>query len=85
MNRRAQSIGLARYFLAFLVGVPVLWVVWTITDPILSGAQTATNSTQANQATTWFEQGIRFLPVWMLLIGAFGVIVLAVYQRELLR
>jgi hypothetical protein len=85
MHDRAQSVGLARYVLAFIAGAPVIWIVWTITGKILPGAKTATNSSQANQATTWIQQGIDFMPVFMLLVGFFGLIVLSVFQRELLR
>jgi hypothetical protein len=85
MRDRAQSVGLARYILAFIAGVPILWIVWKITGPILEGSREATNSTQANQATTWFQQGVDFLPVWYLIVGLFGLLVLAVFQREVLR
>lgn len=84
MDTRAQSIGLARFILSLIAGVPVIWIVWTITGKILPGARTATNDSQANQATTWIEQGVEFMPVWFLLVGFFGIIVLAIFQRELL-
>jgi len=85
MDTRAQSVGLARFILSLIVGAPVIWIVWQITDPILTGASNATNSTQANEATTWLNQGIDWLPILFLLIAFFGVIVLSIYQRELLR
>lgn len=85
MRDRAQSVGLARYILAFIAGVPVLWIVFKITTPILDGASTATNSSKANQATTWLEQGVNFMPVWFLLVGFIGLLTLAIFQRELLR
>lgn len=84
MDNRAQSIGLARFILSLIVGAPVVWIVWKITDPILTGARTATNNTKANQATTWLEQGVNYMPIWFLLVAFFGIIVLAIYQRELL-
>jgi hypothetical protein len=84
-DTRAQPIGLARFLLGLIVGVPVIWIVYEITTPILSGARTATNSTQANQATTWLEQGINWLPIYVLLLSFFGLLVLAIFQRELLR
>lgn len=85
MDNRAQSVGLARFILSIIVGAPVVWIVWKVTDPILTGARGATNSSQANEATTWIGQGIDWLPILFLLIAFFGVIVLSIYQRELLR
>jgi len=84
-DTRAQSMGLARFILSLIAGVPVLWIVFEISTPILSGARETTNSTQANQATTWMEQGVNFMPVWFLLVAFFGILTLAIFQRELLR
>lgn len=83
-DTRAQSIGIARYFLTLLVGAPVVWIVWEVTGRILPGAKTATSDAQANQATTWIQQGIDYLPIWILLLSFFGLLVLAIYQREVL-
>jgi len=85
MDNRAQSIGLARFFLSLLVGVPVVWIVWKVTDPILQGSKNATNNATANQATDWISQGVNWLPVWILLLSFMGIMILAIYQRELLQ
>jgi hypothetical protein len=84
-DTRAQSMGIARFILSLIAGVPVIWIVWKISTPILSGARATTNSTKANQATTWLEQGINWMPIWFLIVSFFGIVVLAIYQRELLR
>jgi len=86
MDSRAQgSISVARFFLGLIVGAILFWILSKIATPILSGAKETTNAPQANQATTWFQQGVDFLPVWYLIIGLFGLLVLAVFQREVLR
>lgn len=82
MDNRAQiSLGISRVFLALIVGAVMVWIVQLSTEKILSGATTATSHTGANQATTWFQQGIEYLPLAFLLISFFGIIVLAVFRR----
>jgi len=85
MDNRAQSIGISRFILSLVVGAFVTWIVWLVTDPILSYAGNTTSNSQANQATTWFQDLTGYLPIAFLLIGFFGVIVLAIFQREVLR
>jgi len=82
MNERAQSIGISRYILALVVGAVLIWIVKLVTDPILSGARASTNNTKANQATTWFGQLVDFLPVAFVLISTTGIIIYAVFIRE---
>jgi len=84
-DTRAQSVGLARFILSLIAGAPVIWIVWEVTSKILPGAKASTDHEKANQATTWIQQGIDYMPLWFLLTAFFGVIVLAIYQRELLR
>jgi hypothetical protein len=82
MDNRAQSIGIARFIMSLIVGAPIVWIVWRITDPILAGAQETTDVNSANQATTWFQQGTEYLPIAFMLIAFFGIIVYAVYSRQ---
>lgn len=82
---RAQSIGTVRYFLALVVGAFGFWLVSLIADPMLSGARDTTNSTTAHQGSNWLEAGVNFLPIAFLLIGFFGIVALAIFQRERLR
>jgi len=82
MDTRAQSIGISRYILALVVGAVLIWIVQLVTDPILSGAENSTNNAQANQATTWFTQLVDFLPVAFVLISTTGIIIYAVFIRE---
>lgn len=84
-DTRAQSVGLARFILSLIAGAPVVWIVWEVTSKILPGAKDATNNTKANEATTWIQQAIDYMPLWFLLVAFFGVIILAIYQREVLR
>jgi len=82
MDSRAQSIGIARYFLALIVGAVMIWIVDKVTAPVLSGAQNATTNASANQATTWMQDFIGWLPVAFLLLGMFSLIVYSVFIRE---
>jgi len=79
MDNRAQSLGIAHLYLALLAGTFVIWIVQMVTTPVLNHARNATASTQANTATGWFETFVTYLPGIFLLIGFFGLIVLAVY------
>jgi len=85
MDNRAQSIGLARFLLSLIVAAPLTWILWQVSDRILPEAKNATSNGTANQATVWIQDGVQWFPVALLLISFFGVIVLAIYQRELLR
>ena len=82
MDNRAQSIGIARYILALTVGAVLIWIVNLVSSPILAGATNSTNNAQANQATTWFSELVGFLPVAFVLISTTGIIVYAVFIRE---
>jgi len=84
MDTRAQSIGISRFFLALIVGAIVTWLVWLVTDPILSRASSTTNNSTANQATQWITSGTEWLPVAFLLISVFGLLVYAIFSREVL-
>jgi hypothetical protein len=82
MDARAQSIGIARYFLALIVGAIMWFILSETTDPMLDRAnQTTTNST-ANQATSWFSQGVQWFPIFVLLVSFFGLIVYSIFIRE---
>ncbi|MDS0284760.1 hypothetical protein [Haloarcula onubensis] len=85
MDTRAQSIGLARFILSLIAAAPIVWIVWETTGRILPGAKNATNNSSANQATVWIQDGIDWLPLAFLLISFIGIVVLAIFQREVLR
>jgi len=84
MDDRGQSVGLARFILSLIGAAPVVWIVWETTGRILPGAKNATSHSQANQATTWIQDAIDYMPIWFLLVAFFGVVILAIFQRELL-
>lgn len=84
-NRAAISIGISRLILGLVVGAFVSWIVSLAAMPILDRASTATNNSSANQATTWLQDGVQWLPVGFLLISAMGIVVLAIFRREVLR
>lgn len=82
METRAQSIGLARTFLALAVFAILYFVIDAITGPILNHSTNATTNATANQATEWFRQGVGLLPAFVLLLAFFSIIVYSIYVRE---
>jgi hypothetical protein len=83
-NRAGVSIGISQFILTLVVGAFVFWIVSLITDPILSRASNSTTNASANQATTWLSDGIGYIPVAVLLLSALGLVLLAIYRREIL-
>jgi len=82
MDTRAQSIGIARFILSLIVGAVMYWIVSLVTSPVLARARTSTNNATANQATTWFETGVNYLPLAFALISMMGLIVYSIFVRE---
>ena len=85
MDERAQSIGIARFFLSLCVGAFVVWIVTSLTDPMFEYGYESTNDPDALAATGWLETGVGYLPVIFLGIAFFGLIALSIFQREMLR
>jgi hypothetical protein len=84
-DTRGQSIGFVHFFLSLIVGGIVVFIAWTVTDPILARSSNATTNTTANTGTMWLQTAFDYLPVVFLGISFFGLIALAIYQREVLR
>jgi hypothetical protein len=84
MDTRAQgSISIARFGLALGTGAVMIWMIGLVADQVLPKAE-GDLSPARQQGTTWLEQGIDLIPLAILLIALFSVIILAVYQRELI-
>lgn len=83
-DTRAQSVGISRFLLSMLVAVVLAWIVKTVTEPILSESQTKATEPAAINAVSWLQAGTESLFVFFLVIGLFGIVALAVYQREVL-
>lgn len=81
-DTRAQSVGIAQFFLSLVVALIVAWIVKRIATPILDGA--SANTQTGAQATAWITTGIDSLFLAFLVIAVFGVVALAVFQREVL-
>jgi len=83
MNDRAQgAIGITRFGLTLIVGAILAWIFAEVALPILSGAKETTNDAQANQATTWLQDFVGYYPFLVLMLAFLGLIVYAVYTRE---
>jgi len=82
MDTRAQSIGIARFILSLVVGAVMYWIVSLVTDPLTTRAMSTSSNATANQATTWFQTGISYLPLIFALISMMGLIVYSVFVRE---
>jgi len=85
VNKRAQSIGIARFFLGLLVAAVLWWIMQDITEPITDYAANTTSNATANQGTTWIVQGIQWWPVFAMLVSVMGLIVYSIYVREVQR
>jgi hypothetical protein len=85
MDTRAQSIGIARFFLALGVGAIAYFILDHVTSPVLDRATNSTGNATANQATVWFTDIVGLVPIMILFLAFLSVIVLTVFQREVLR
>lgn len=83
MDDRAQSIGIARFFMTIGVGAVCLFLLTTVGDPMLNSSQNATNNATANMGTTYLSQAMDLAPFLIVLAALIGVVMLAVYQREI--
>lgn len=84
MNDRAQAIGIARVFLYLGVGSVIIGLLFNeFGSKILADSQEAATNGTASQAVTWSQQAMNLWPIFLLLTAFMGVVVLAIYQREL--
>jgi len=81
-DTRGQAIGIVRLFAGLIVGAVIYWVVDLATDPVLSRAANASANGTSNQGTAYLQEGVDFLPLFFLILGFFGLIALAVFQRQ---
>lgn len=84
-DTRGQPIGLGRFFLSLIVGAILIFIVATVTSPILDRARNTGQTQTAADATSWFQSAVDLLPIVFLLIAFFGILAVAVFQREVLR
>jgi ABC-type antimicrobial peptide transport system permease subunit len=84
MDNRAQPMTISRFFLGLLVGAIVTWGVYLVTEPLLTRARETTSNASANQATTWLQTGTQWFPIFVLIVSFFGIVVGAIYAREVL-
>lgn len=85
-DERAQSVGLARFFMSvFVVGTLLWFILDRLGTPLLQGAKNATSNGTANSASNMFIDFIGLVPVIMIIVGFMGIVLLAIYQREVLR
>lgn len=85
MDNRGSATGIARFFLALLVGAIVTWIVYEITNPLFSHVKDSGGDPVQQTATGYLEVFQANLPVIFLLFAFFSLLALAVFQREILR
>jgi len=68
-----------------MVGAILYWIAESVTNPLIAQSRNVTNNATANQATEWFHQGIQAMPIAIALLTFIGIIMLSVFQREVLR
>jgi len=84
-DRAQGGVGISQFFLSiFVVGSLLYFIVAAIGRPMLHDAQNATTNPTSNQASTYLLDFINLMPVIMLLIGFIGIVLYAVYAREVL-
>lgn len=81
MDDRAQAIGIARLFLALLVGAIVIFIVNTVGGKILDHAGQSGSGQVATTGTNYMTQAMQYLPIAFLFISFFGLIAYSVYSR----
>jgi len=84
-DTRAQAVGILRFFAALLLGAPLAYFAYRVTDPILSRASEGAAGTDAAMTSTWLSQFGTYLVVFFVGISFFGLVVLSLYQREVAR
>lgn len=82
MDNRGQSIGIVRFFLSLIAGAFMAFIVYQIANPILERADATDAGQMGNQGTVWIQSGVDFIAIVFLGIAVFGLLILAIYQRE---
>lgn len=83
---RAQAIGFSRFLMAtFVIGSLMWFLMDQVGRPLAQGAKNSTGNATMNQGSNWLLDFVDLLPAVILVTGVLGVIVLAIYQREVLR
>lgn len=81
-SRRAQSVGIALFFIALIGGAFVIWINQMAGESILNFAANQTSNPAGNAGTNWFRSFMNLLPVIFMGIGFFGLLAQAIFQRE---
>lgn len=81
-DTRAQSIGIVRFFATLIIGAPLAYFAYRITEPILSRAETQAAGTQAAQTSQWLSTFGTYIVFIFLVVSFFGLVVLSLYQRR---
>lgn len=84
LDDRAQSIGIPRFLLSLVGAVMLAFIVSRITAPILDGSSAAATTQTGTQSVQWLTIAVDNLFLWFLVIAVFGLVALAVFQREVL-
>lgn len=82
-GERAQSVGIANFFLALLVGAILTWIITAVTDPLMASARDRATDSVANTALDWSATLFTNFPLMWLLTSFFSLVALSVFQREL--
>lgn len=83
LGRLGQAIGFVRLVASLFGGAILLWMFWEPFDMIMDTAERdAPGGYGGVEANEWLRLGSEQLPVVFLLLGFFGFIALAVFQRR---
>jgi len=84
-DTRGQAIGIMRFFAALVVGAPLAYLAYRVTDPILERAETQAAGTDAAATSGWLAAFGEYMVVVFLFVSFFGLVALSLYQREAVR
>jgi len=86
MDNRAQgAIGIVRFFGTLILGAPLTYFAWKITQPLLERSQenaNAAGATKVADASGWLGSTVEYGVFIFLMVSFFGLVVYAVYQRR---
>jgi len=84
-DTRGQAIGILRFFAALIVGAPLAYFAYRVTEPILDKSETAAQGTDAAATAGWLSAFGEYMVVVFLFVSFFGLVALSLYQREAVR
>lgn len=81
-DERAQPVGILRFCMMLIFGGFMLVILQPVFNDVESVARNQSSNATAMQAMDWQVLVWNNLPLYLLAMGGFGLVVLAVYQKR---